>query len=146
MCQELAELGMAMAHALARKTLAQMAEPEAEPTPSRSQPDPALSFARLSAAVRQAITLEARIAAGPERPVNTRRRHHPAHRPDPPPDPAPIEPPEAEPSIGLDAPNPYPSLLQTLYQDLSRAEAEPDTPTPQAWIPPRNPQSTGPPV
>ena len=74
MCRELAELAMELARAAARRTLrAWQAEEEAETAaakpvaeaPGAKTPDPGLLFTRLSTAARQAITLEARIAAGP---------------------------------------------------------------------------------
>ena len=140
-----------MAHALARKTLAQMAEPEAEPRPTRPQADPALTFSRLATSVRQAIALEARIAAGPEAPRRPQAARWPAPRRKPaPPNPEPVSPPDLEPAFGLDAENPFPSLLQTLYRDLQTGilnEDEPDgPPIHPAWIPPLAPQSTGPPL
>ena len=76
MCRELAELAMELARAAARRTLqAWQAEEAAEPANNSKAsapaaraaktPDPGLLFARLSTAARQAIALEARIAAGP---------------------------------------------------------------------------------
>ena len=70
-CQELAELGMQLARIAAQKALRDWQAEEATrpgetpPATTRSA-DPSLTFTRLSLAVRQAITLEAQIAAGPE--------------------------------------------------------------------------------
>ena len=94
MCRELAELAMELARAAARRTLqAWQAEEAAEPANNSKAPapaaraarasktpDPGLLFARLSTAARQAIALEARIAAGP---VPARRGTDRASRPPP---------------------------------------------------------------
>jgi len=71
MCQEMAELGMQLVRAVAHKALQEWAEDEAQAKPAARKPDPALTFSRLSGAVRQAIALEARIAQGP--PTQARR-------------------------------------------------------------------------
>jgi hypothetical protein len=83
--QELAELGMAMARAVAEEALHPAPAPEAAPSepataPTRTRRDPGLGFARLAHSVRQTIALEARIAA---------ERDNPSPRPSrpPPPDP-----------------------------------------------------------
>jgi hypothetical protein len=75
MCQELADLAMQLTRAAASKALQSFTEAEAPPQeilpdtpPTPKHPDPTTLFTRLSAAVRQAITLEARIAASPALP------------------------------------------------------------------------------
>jgi|GEM_PF-3134526 len=75
MCQELADLAMQLTRAAASKALQSFTEAEAPPRetrpdtpPAPKHPDPATLFTRLSAAVRQAIALEARIAASPALP------------------------------------------------------------------------------
>jgi len=85
MCQELAELGMQLARAIAAKALQDLAPPEPaqpEPAPSpKPAADPALAFARITRAVRQCIALEAHLMAGspqgrpkPQRPAPDPRR------------------------------------------------------------------------
>jgi hypothetical protein len=85
MCQELAELGMQLARAIAAKALQDLAPPEpAQPEPAQPQKpaaDPALAFARITRAVRQCIALEAHLMAGspqgrpkPQRPPPDPRR------------------------------------------------------------------------
>ncbi len=69
-CQELAEIGMQLVRAVAQKAMQDWAE-EAPEAKAPKKPDPALTFARLSGVVRQAIALEARIAQGP--PAQSRR-------------------------------------------------------------------------
>ena len=88
-CRELAELAMELACAAARGTLRTwQAEDATEPAAGEEgaqtakAADPGLLFARLSTAVRQAITLEARIAAGPQA-FNARTPRGPALRPPP---------------------------------------------------------------
>ena len=87
-CQELAELGMQLARIAAQKALRdwqaeEAAQPGETPRATTRSADPSLTFVRLSLAVRQAITLEAQIAAGPEaflRPASRSAppRRHPA--------------------------------------------------------------------
>ncbi|HEX4262559.1 MAG TPA: hypothetical protein VHY76_15790, partial [Acetobacteraceae bacterium] len=81
--EELAELGMEMARAVAEAALhpPPAADPAAPAAPAHTpkRTDPGLVFARLAHSVRQTIALEARIAAGTE----TRT----FGRPPPPPDP-----------------------------------------------------------
>ena len=84
-CRELADLAMELARAAARRTLqAWQAQEEAEPAnadkaaaPARRGPDPGLLFLRFSSAVRQAIALENRIAAGAA-PVRGKRASGPS--------------------------------------------------------------------
>ncbi len=72
--REMAELGMAMA----RNAAAQALDPD--PASPRPSPDPVLAFARTTTVVRQAITLEARIASG----ALAREGAAPARAPEPP--------------------------------------------------------------
>ena len=84
-CRELADLAMELARAAARRTLqAWQAQEEAEPAnadkaagPARRGPNPGLLFLRFSSAVRQAIALENRIAAGAA-PVRAKRASGPS--------------------------------------------------------------------
>jgi len=72
MCQEMAEIGMQLIRAVAHKAMQDWTEEEPEPqAKAAKKPDPALTFTRISGAVRQAIALEARIAQGP--PTQARR-------------------------------------------------------------------------
>ena len=79
MCQELADLGMQLTRAAAAKALrdAEAASAAAPPaaTPRARSPDPTLAFARLSREVRQIITLECHLAAGPAAAASVPRRH-----------------------------------------------------------------------
>ena len=84
MCRRLAELSMDLAEAaaaLARTDLAEQANPsptpQAEAQPQPPRPDATARFLRLAGAVRHAIALEARIAAG-----ITATRPPRTHRPD----------------------------------------------------------------
>ena len=74
--REMTELGMAVARDAAAKATS--------PTPDPEAPDPGLTFARATRAVRQAIALENRIAAGDLAPI---RQTRPARDPAAPPDP-----------------------------------------------------------
>jgi hypothetical protein len=76
MCRDLAEMAMDLARASAERAMQDWSEEEMPPDtqpkrPAARKPDPALTFVRLSGVVRQAITLEARIANGP--PAQARR-------------------------------------------------------------------------
>jgi len=76
MCRRLAEMAMDLATAAAERAMQDLSEaeepPETQPKrPAARKTDPALTFVRLSGVVRQAITLEARIAQGP--PTQARR-------------------------------------------------------------------------
>jgi len=67
MCQEMAELGMKLVRAVSHKALRDWTEEAPEPqAKAAKKPDPALTFSRLTGAVRQAIALEARIANPPQ--------------------------------------------------------------------------------
>jgi len=63
MLQELAELGMQLAHLATQQALQDQASPSTE-TPRLKRPDPRLIFLRLSHAIRQTIILKTRLAAG----------------------------------------------------------------------------------
>ncbi len=76
MLREMAELSMAVARDAAAKAT--------NPTPDPDAPDPGRTFARATHAARQAIALEARIAAGGLPPI---RGSRPASGPAAPPDP-----------------------------------------------------------
>ncbi len=85
-CQELAEIGMELARAAAREALRELETPIEHRMPGMAAPpecptpEPGILFTRLSRAVRQAILLEARIAAGAyDRPPTL--SHPPAHHP-----------------------------------------------------------------
>jgi hypothetical protein len=65
MCQEIAELGMQLLRAVAHQAIQDWTEEQPE-AKAPKKPDPALTFSRLSGAVRQAIALEARIANPPQ--------------------------------------------------------------------------------
>jgi hypothetical protein len=76
MCRRLADLGMQLAEAAAAKALAaaEDEDPEVPRAKSRaSGPDPAISFARYCTTVRQCITLEARLLAGPSQSKRSRK-------------------------------------------------------------------------
>jgi len=74
MCRRLADLGMQMAEAAAEQALAEAENPDA---PKRKGPDPALTYIRLCASVRQSIALEAKILAGPAKSRKTQKRYDP---------------------------------------------------------------------
>jgi hypothetical protein len=82
MCRDLAELGMALAQAAAKKALADfaaLAQPPAAPAaPVETGPDYTQLFIRLSSNVRQIMLLEARLDAGVAPP---RARAEPARPP-----------------------------------------------------------------
>ncbi len=82
MCRDLAELGMALAQAAAKKALADfaaLAEPPAAPgAAAETGPDYTQLFIRLSSNVRQIMLLEARLDAGGAPP---RPRAEPARAP-----------------------------------------------------------------
>ncbi len=63
MCQELADLGMQLARAAAKRALHEAEQPADQPR--RKTPDPNLAFTRVSREVRQIIALEIRLTAGP---------------------------------------------------------------------------------
>jgi hypothetical protein len=69
-CAELIDLGMTLARAAAARATADWAAPAtqpdtaAQPAAARKQSDPAVIFVRVTAAVRDIIKLEARLAAG----------------------------------------------------------------------------------
>jgi hypothetical protein len=81
MCRDLAELGMALAQAAAKKALADFAAlaepPAASAAPAETAPDYTQLFIRLSANVRQIMLLEARLDAG-EAPPRPRAARAPA--------------------------------------------------------------------
>ena len=83
MCQELADLGMQLTRAAAAKAMRD-AEAASAAAPRARSPDPTLAFARLSREVRQIITLECHLAAGPAAAASVPRRHaaqHPGDKP-----------------------------------------------------------------
>jgi hypothetical protein len=74
MCRRLATLGMQLAEAAAARALAEAEDEDPETRRPRARgPDPAIAFARYSTTVRQCITLETRILAGPPQSKRSRK-------------------------------------------------------------------------
>jgi hypothetical protein len=90
MCRRMADLGMALAEAAARRALKALSaeeHPASRTGPDRGPdrgPDPSMSFSRAAASVRQAIKAEAGLGAAPRQPRRDTARPSPEPRPAPP--------------------------------------------------------------
>jgi hypothetical protein len=118
-CRRMAELGMKLAEATAQKALRDQARRSADPAAPAAK-DPAVTFARITNTIHQAIKLEAKLTAPPQ-PARARRTAGPKPEPRRPPPPETFqEPPRTE--------YPFPKPLP----EAPSPATEPATPAPPA--------------